>query len=61
MKPGMNKDGYKFREYNGRQVKEQYRRAVDRWRSNRDFNLLRAELGFDSEAQGFEVEDGNED
>jgi len=53
------KDGYKFREYDAATVKSQYRRAVDRWHSNRDFQLLRNELGFDSEAFGFETEEGD--
>lgn len=59
LNPRLNKDGFKFREYNADSVKGWWRRAADRWRSNRDFNLLRAELGFDSEAIGFEVEDGD--
>ncbi len=57
LKPSLNRDGYKWRPCNGPQVKRWWKRAVERWQSNRDFQLLRNELGFDSEEFGFEVED----
>ncbi len=57
LNPRLNKQGYRFIEYDGPRVTNWYRRAVHRWHSNRDFNLLRNELGFNSEAMGFETED----
>lgn len=59
LNPKMSKKGYKFREWKGPQLKAWWRLAVDRWRSDRDFNRLRGELGFDSEAMGFETEDND--
>lgn len=51
LKPTMNKQGYKLREYDAQQVKAYWRRTVERWHSNRDFANLRVELGFD-DAEG---------
>lgn len=58
LKPSMNRDGYKFRDqWRAAQLKDWWGRAVQRWHSNHDFNLLRNDLGYDSEAMGFEVEE----
>lgn len=57
LNPKLNKKGYKFREYNGEQVKSWWRRIVKRWHSDYDFKRLKGELGFDTEATGFETED----
>jgi|GEM_PF-2415717 len=57
LNPTLNKDGYRFlNKWKPAQLRNWWARTVDRWRSNRDFNDLRNELGFDSEAFGFEAE-----
>ncbi len=59
LNPSLNKAGYRFIEkWPGHQLKSMWRRAVARWHSNYDFNRLINELGFDSEALGFETEEG---
>lgn len=56
--PRLNRDGFRFiNKWKGSQLKDWYRRAVDRWKSERDFNLLKGELGFESEAMGLETEE----
>jgi hypothetical protein len=58
LNPRLNKDGYRFIDkWSGRQLKAWWKRSVTRWHSNRDFEGLKAELGFESEALGFETED----
>lgn len=58
LKPSMSKKGYKFRDaWKGPQLVNWWERAVERWQSERDFNYLKSELGFDSEAFGLETED----
>ena len=51
------KDGYMFRDkWDSQYLRRVYQRAVHHWRCRRDFSQLKAELGFDSEAYGFEPE-----
>ena len=52
------KTGYRFiHDWNARQLKDWWYRTIDRWHSDYDFNKLRAELGYESEARGFEIEE----
>lgn len=57
LNPKLNKSGYRFIEYDPERVKQWWARAVDRWRSNYDFNRLKAEMGFDADATGFELDE----
>lgn len=57
LNPKMNKAGYRFIDFPAAKVREQWGRAVRHWRSEHDFNRLKAEMGFESEAKGFETEE----
>jgi hypothetical protein len=49
LNPDLNKNGFRFIEYDPIQVKGWWRRVVARWHSNRDFEDLRTELGFNDD------------
>ncbi len=58
LNPKLNKEGYRWIDkWPKRQLVNWWDRAIGYWKSQRDFNLLKGELGFDSQAVGFEVED----
>ena len=51
--------GYQWITYKPSRVGLQWRIAIDTWKARYAFNQLKAELGFNTEAFGFEVEDND--
>lgn len=61
LNPKLNKDGFRWiNKWSGTQLKSWWAKAVTHWHSRYQFNQLKADLGFDAEAIGLEIEDDSD-